>query len=162
MARPEKDDINQPKAKIKQPNKPTEARMKGAQYERNEYVLRVEPGTTIDHLLEPAFWAHLGQKFRPFDIIEVIPDDGCFYARLLVVACDRLWAKMHVLEHHDLSMARSEMPMTDNQNHDVQWKGGTMKFAVIRRNDGAVLKDQFQNPLEGWQWLEGHLKSLAA
>ena len=151
-----------PEPKAKAINKPTEARLKGAAYERNHYLLRVEPGTTIENLLTPEFWSHLGQKLRPTDIVEVIPDDGSYFAILFVVANDRLWAKMHVLGYHDLTEAAKDMPVTDSQNHSVEWKGGTMKFAVIRLSDGAILKSEFQTKLEGWQWLDNHLKSLAA
>lgn len=146
----------------KQPPKPTDARMKLADFQRNRFVVTPEKGVEVNDLLQPAYWAHIATKFRPYDEVTVIPEDGSFYAKLLVIACDRLWAKMHLLEDHDLTPTRKDMPQVEFDGYAVEWKGPLSRFAAIRKSDGVVLKDLFQNQLEGWQWLDGYMKTLAA
>lgn len=143
-------------------SKPTETRLKLADFQRNRFLLSPEKGVDVNDLLQPAFWSHIAGKFRPYDEITVIPEDGGFYATLLVIACDRLWAKVHLLQHVDLTIARKDLPQVEIEGYAVEWKGPLAKFAAIRKSDGVVLKDLFQNQLEGWQWLDGYMKTLAA
>lgn len=137
-----------------------QTRIKEASYMRNEWFVTCPAGTKHEDLLDPEFWRNVGQNFKPFDMIEAVTEDGNWYTRLIVVSADRLWAKVHIVSFSDLIEARKNMPKTDDENHGVEWKGPIAKFAVVRKSDAAILKDGFTTQLEGWTWLDGHLKSL--
>ena len=136
------------------------ARMVLAGYLHNNWDVTTERGTTVEDLLCPEYWAHVAANLRPHDQIHAISEDGSWYARLIVINADRLWAKLHVLEKHDLSASREDMPQAQEEAYEVVWLSAMAKYAVIRRADRAALKEGFQTKLEAFQWLDGYLKTL--
>lgn len=132
-----------------------------AGYLHQTYDVTAERGTELIDIIEPDFWKHVAAKLRPYDTIHVLAEDGSWYARLLVVSADRLWAKVYKLEFHDLTSASKNRPQTQEEEYDVTWTAFG-KFAVQKKgNEGLPpLKDGFQTKLEAFTWLDGHLKTL--
>ena len=136
-------------------------RIKQAEYERTVYVVTVEMGTTKEDLEAPSFWAHFAAKFRPWDRLEVRCDDGSFYAEYLVLACDRVWAKVHRLSH--VTLTTSDISQTQAALQDgleVKYRGPHLKFGVVRKQDGAVLKEGMQTKQEADQYLSEYRKNV--
>jgi hypothetical protein len=140
----------------------TVSRFQESSYAQNTWFVTAPPHTKVEDLLEVEYWRHVGDKLKPFDEIKAITEDGLWYARFLVVSCDRVWAKVKLLEQHDLSVDMKEIPLSSNDNYSVKWKGPIGKYAVVRKSDGSVLKDGLTTQLDGYQWLDGYIKSLAA
>lgn len=115
----------------------TDQRLKSAEYERNLWVVNAEYGTTIDDILNPMYWAHVAQKLKPYDRVEVRIDSGEWLLELMVLGCDRSWAKMHVLHSHQLAPVDEGLPQA--ARHKVEWKGPQHKWAVIRIADGEMI-----------------------
>ncbi len=46
-------------------------RMKLAEYERQDWVINAEDGTSPDDLKDPGFWAHVSAQMKPYDHVEV-------------------------------------------------------------------------------------------
>lgn len=139
-----------------------QTRLKESSFIRTEWFVTCPAKTKIEDLSAPEFWRNVGHMFKQFDDIIAVSEDATWYARFTVINASRLWAKVAMVLFVDLTESHAGMPLTDDQNHCVEWKGPLSKFAVIRKSDSAILKDGFQTNLEGWQWLDGHLKSLAA
>lgn len=139
-----------------------QTRLKESGFVRNVWSVTPPAGEPFKNLASPEYWCHIGAMLKPGDRIDAMPEDGTWFAELLVLSSARLWAKVHVLSHHDLQGAKEDMPLTDDENHTVSWKGPIAKFAVIRKSDSTIIKEGFSTKLDGYQWLEGHLKSLAA
>lgn len=158
MAAPEK----KQETENKKPVPLTEPRIQESSFMRTSWFVTAQPNTKVSDLLDVEFWRHVASKFKPLDIIEAVTEDGLWYARLLVVSCDRVWAKVKLLEEHDLTAEAKEMPTSSNDDYVVKWKGPLAKYCVVRKSDGITLKDGLTSQLDGLQWLEGHLKSLAA
>ena len=157
------DQISQPVspgALKKAPLALNEGRMNEYSFKHTVYAVDVPVNVSVEDILVPEYWRNVGEKLKPFDEIKVVAEDGSWYAWLLVLSAARLWAKVALIVHQDLKEARKDMPLTDDENHEVKWKGPTQKYVVTRKSDGASLKEGFQTQLEGWQWLDGHLKSL--
>jgi hypothetical protein len=112
-------------------------RMKSAEYERNVWVVNAEHGTIVNDVLEPAYWAHVAQKLRPYDRIEVRVDSGEWLLELMVLGCDRNWARVHVLHRYELGPVEAELPAA--QKHKVEWKGPQLKWCVIRVSDSEII-----------------------
>jgi hypothetical protein len=133
-------------------------RFKGSEYERTVWVVTVEEGVTSDDLERPDFWAHVANRMRPFDRIEVRADDGSYFAELLVIAVDRNWAKVKGLMFVQLNEeATGYAP--GSADHIVKWRGPHRKWSVVRKSDNAVLKEECQTQAEATLWLNGHLQS---
>ena len=133
-------------------------RLKLAEFERNTWVVNAEHGTTINDVLEPAYWAHVAQKFRPYDRVEVRVDSGEWMLELLVLGCDRSWARMHVLHRHELAEVEPEMPAA--AKHRVEWKGPQLKWCVIRNADNEILFRGFDKA-QAFAELQRHERAMA-
>lgn len=168
MADPQKKQETQPQLNetaAKAPVKPVviplnQTRIKEASYMRNNWFVTCPVGTKHEDLLDPEFWRNVGQNLKPFDMIEAVTEDGAWFTQLIVINASSLWAKVQTVSFTDLVEAKKNMPKTDDENHCVEWKGPIAKFAAIRKSDSSILKDGFSTQLEGWTWLDAHLKSM--
>lgn len=128
-----------------------------------DYTHTVSEGTPFEDLLKPDYWAHVAQKLRPHTLIKVIPEDGSYWAELLVLSCDRLWAKVFVLRHMDLTeVAEDPAALASRMSEfDILWKGPVKKHVVVRKSDSTIVAEEIQTKGEAKIWLEGHLKTIA-
>lgn len=126
-------------------------------------VFRVNPpaGTTLDEMLEPDYWAHVARRMTPHDIVEVVPEDGSFYARLFVLNADKLWVKMAKLEYVDFGEAAPKLAITDK--FEAKFGGPNVKWRVHNKSDNSLVSnDSFQSRGEAEKWIEQHSKAMAA
>ena len=149
-------------------------RFKLAEHERNIHSITIEEGVTRAQLINPAFLAHVAAKLRPYDQIEVRCDDGTLFAKLLVLQAERTWARVHVLEWHnlttrDVSLSQGEdkesaaaaQKLSPEDDYLVQWKGPHKKWCVIRKVDGAYMREQEADKSAATTWLADWLKITA-
>lgn len=120
----------------------------------------------FEDLLKPECWAHVAQLLRPGYRIEVLAEDGSYFAELLVVSAGRLWAKVAVLRKIDLTEAVGEAPAQGADTvMSIMWSGPHSKFRVIRQNASGgkdVMRDGFETREEASVWMAEHIKALAA
>lgn len=131
-------------------------RMRLAEYETQHWVCTAEQGTVVKDLLEPSYWAHCSAQFKPYDHVEVRIDDGTWLVNLLVLGCDRNWARVHLLSEHKLTSA--DVSLSQAVKHEVQWKGPHLKFCVIRLSDKEVVKDGIADKKDAFAWMSNHEK----
>lgn len=136
-----------------------EDRIKERSFARTDWNVIAETGTTEDNLKVPTYWAHVARQMRAFDMIEVLCEDGSWYARCLVLARGEAWAKVHVLEF--TSLERHVMREGES-DFEVSWGTIQTKFRVIRKKDRRVLKDGLESREAAMAWLHEHKKALAA
>jgi hypothetical protein len=135
------------------------SRFKQAEAVRNVWFAVLEEGTKFEEILDPAYWAHNAAKLRIGDRIEVAPDDGSFFAELIVRAQGNQFAKVALLRKVDLE------PTTETSALDgfeVQWKGQQRKHCVVRLRDKQVVSEGFDTKTAAFAWLGQNAKSLAA
>lgn len=145
------------------------SRFQGAEYARMNYVYTVEAGTPYDELFEPSFWAHVAseKQIRPFDIFEIRPDEGTYFAELLVVEAERNFVRVLEIRYVDLTKAKKSAPINADNGFVVQWAGPHDKFRVVRPakkpgESNAVMKAGFADKDSAQAWLAENRKSLAA
>lgn len=136
------------------------SRVKQGEYERTVWVATVEQGTSRENLKDPSFWAHIANKFRPWDKLEVRADDGTFYAEFLILACDRTWARVFELNYQ--SLTSTDISLTQADAYELRWRGPHLKWGVIRTADNAVVKESCQTKDEAKLWMEGHIQTVGA
>lgn len=131
-------------------------------------VHRVSPveGTKISELMEPAYWSHIAGKLHQYDIIEVIPQGGDFFAELIVVNCSKVHAKVALLSQVKLHKVVADAPKKDenaeDELFDIQFKGPQRKWSVLRKADKAVVKEEFASKDEAAAWLASNRANLLA
>lgn len=134
------------------------SRMRLSEYETQNWVCTAEQGTTVKDLLQPSYWAHTSANFKPYDHIEVRIDDGIWLVELLVLGCDRNWAKVHLLSEHKLTT--SDVSQSQAAKHEVQWKGPHLKHCVIRLSDSEIVKEGISDKKEAYVWMANHEKAI--
>jgi len=139
-------------------------RMKSGDFVRTLWVVTAEQGTTKKDIMTPSYWSHVAAQFRPYDRIEVRVDDGTYFAELLILACDRTWAKVHELTFHSLTTSDVSMTQASEEmaEFDVKWNGPANKFIVLRKSDNEVIKKGFDDKEEAQKFLSGYMKTINA
>lgn len=130
-----------------------------AEHKRRIFSIVPEHGTEFEEVLKPSFWSHIAVNLRISDRIEVLAEDGSYFAELIVRDAGNLFASVGVLRKIDLDPVNSG---EGSDGHEVAWKGPHRKFAVIRKSDDAIVKDGFDAKPAALAWLAGNIKSLAA
>lgn len=132
-----------------------------AEHRRATYVAIVPRGTTKETIEDPTFWAHVSAKIRPWSHIEVQAEDGTFYAELLVLACDRTWARVKLLCFHNLTSSDISQTQAAQINKDYEIKHrGSKRWSVVRRSDNALLQEGLLSEEDASKWLAVHLNTL--
>lgn len=135
------------------------SRMKECEFERTVYTCTAHENTTPEDLLEPAYWTHVAEKFKPFDKVEARADDGTWYAEYLVLETSRRWTRMHLLMVHSLTTADVSVTQAKLQEFTVEYKGPHKLHCVIRVSDGAILKDELRTKADANAWLTERIKA---
>lgn len=113
------------------------------EFARQTLVANPNAGTTLQDLQAPEYWTHIARKLKPHDIIEVIPQDTAYYAKLLVIDSDKLWARVFVLEYKEIAAASSGQSTPNKRdNYKVVWGGGAVKFRVHNASDNSLASEQ--------------------
>lgn len=137
-----------------------EKNLMGAEFARQSFRVTPPEGTKIEEMLEPEYWAHVARKFIPYDILEVVPEDGSFYARLLVLNTSKLWAKMQKLEYIELS---AKKPVQASGKYEPKYGGPSAKWRAVNKSDGSIVStESFQTRDEAEAYIEKLNKEMAA
>ena len=133
--------------------------VRGAEYARNIFCATPEIGTKYEDVLQPEYWKHIASTMHPSDRIEVLAEDGAWFAELFVVSCGKNWAKVCQLRFVELSESKpDEAPAA---KFTVIWRGQTHKHSVVRTSDKAVIKSEFATAADARQWLEQYEAEIA-
>lgn len=138
-----------------------DGRMQPVGYKHNAWDATAEQGTIVLDVLQPNYWRHVAAQFKQFDSITIICEDGTWEAELRVLACDRLWAKVHPKGQWDYTASYSDMPRTQEEEFDVNWNI-TGNYRITRKGQPGMqpIKDGFQTKLAAYEWLDGYIKTL--
>ena len=128
-----------------------------AEHAFQHHVYTAESGDYPEDFLKPEYWALVAAKMQPFDHIEVRTDDGTYWAELLVVACDRTWAKVHKLRDARLQPVGE---VAVDPQFKVEWKGPHHKFCVIRVSDGSMVHSGETDKIAASRWLDGYIRTI--
>lgn len=109
--------------------------MSPADYARTIWHLVPEPGTTLECIQAPEYYAHVAKTLRAGDRVSVAPADGAWLAELYVRATDDNSARVALLSFHDFNPAT---PVEGTPTLDIKHRG-PRGWSVVRRSDKAVL-----------------------
>lgn len=148
------DEIKKPSRKINEIHE--------IQFARTEWVAKPERGTSLAEMLEPAYWASVAKKLRQWDRIEVRPTDGSWLAELVVVVVEPFAVKVHVrwAERFDKIAAIAEDTAVP-AGYSIKHRGRA-GWSVVRDEDTKILAQDLGSRVAAVQFLEHHLRVLAA
>lgn len=143
---PEKQSTPATEKVVKLVHKLRPARLEVAEQARRHYSAAVDKGVTLEDCLKPEFWQHVGDKLSPTDWIEVQPDDGSWYALLLVRSADRISARVAVINYVELSSGGDDSNI-GSVDMKVVWSGRYTKWRIESGigNDKVIIKDGFHD-----------------
>ena len=145
------DKPNKPSKPARAPRKLNASRFSAANQVRNVWAVTPEEGTDFDELLRPDYWAHIAKSLRPNDILEVVPDENDYFARLMVRDVGNIWAEVVLLDRYEFEAIEDRTVRPDGLA--VTWKGPHLRFSVIRVADGKVVKTGFAEKAAASRWI---------
>lgn len=145
-------------AKLTSAQKITEDRVQLAGEVFNTWSVKPKHGTTIEQMLDPAYWAHTSRRLRPLDRLEAVSEDGSWYAEFIVLSQGDNWARVHVLRRVELA---DSTPIED-ANHEVKWGGPARNFMVVRRSDSAILVKDLASAQVAGDWIRDFVGNRVA
>jgi hypothetical protein len=133
-----------------------------AEHMVRHHVVTLPPGSDLQDIFDPAFWAHTADRLRVCDRIDVFDARGSFYAEVIVRAVSQTrpmqgikgGARVFLLRHVDLDPIE---PRARPVEHAVEYRGPADLWCVIRSTDGAVVKSH----IESRELAERHIASMA-
>jgi hypothetical protein len=135
----------------------------GAEFARQTFSATPPAGTNIEEVLAPEFWVHVASKLSPRDIIEVVPEDSAYYAKLFVYDSAKLWAKVRKLEYVELHSAASEAAQPSSDVFEVKFTGPAAKWRAFNKTTGQLLtQDSFQTREEAELYVSKYSRDMAA
>jgi hypothetical protein len=137
----------------------TPLRTQLAEFVRQDWRHHAEQGTQIEDILKESYWALMAKEFKPFDHIEVILETGEWIADLIVMQCDRTWAKVVLKHKFDLAPV-GDLPPDTALLYTISFKGPQRKWTVIRNSDQTAVRDGFGSRSEANDWLASYEKAI--
>ena len=134
-------------------------RMAECEFKRTLYVCTAHENTEPEDLLSPDYWTNVADKLRPWDKIEARADDGSWYAEFLVLETSRRWARVVMLNKHNLTTGDVSLTQAKLDEYSVEFKGPERKWSVIRRNDQEMLHEGEQTKASAFAWLSERIKA---
>lgn len=117
----------------------THTDLKESEFVRPFYCATVPFGTQPNDLLSPEYWAHVANQLKPWARIEARAVDGTWFAEYVVLDVGRTWAKLHMLNQHNLTTPDVALSQANAMSpYEVKWRGPIAKWSVVRKSDSAV------------------------
>lgn len=133
------------------PVKILQRQIQQAEFARTVWVVKPEPGVTLDQMLQPESWAHVSKSLKPGDLIDVLPPDNEWYAELFVRSSGDNEAKLVVLKHYSFA----DVKQIDSEV-EVKHRGEAKKWSVLRKSDKAVLVEGLETRGAAEDWVKAN------
>ena len=132
----------------------------GHEFARNVWCVTVDNTVSVETLSDPRFWVSTSNFFKIGDHIEAMPEDGSWWAHLIVRNVERSSIKTGLINHTHFEDAA--VPSESFGDFEVKWRGPKARFGVIRKMDGNCLHAGFMTKTEAMGWAMEHARAFAA
>ncbi len=117
----------------------------------------IPAGTPIETVMKPDYWAHYTRDIRPMDILWPYCEDASWEANLRVQFVSSVEVKTKLLWKVEHEKADD---VVESETHEVVWKGPAVKYAVVHKDTGEVIKNRLFPKSEAHNFLRRHLQEL--
>lgn len=134
----------------------TPNRMKAAEFVRNVFVAAPPAGTTLEQIQDGEYWKNIHKQLHISDRIEVIPEDGAYFAELYITNVTQYRIGIKLLRSvvlDDAALKPGTVLPSDDSPFQVTWRGAIKKHVAERKADKYVLKDGFNSRADALAWL---------
>lgn len=132
-----------------------------AEHILTQHVVKAEAGLTLDDVMRPQYWSHVAAQLKPMSLIHVYSKDGSFYALLTVRHCTRIEAIVEPVLVKEFK-ALERLAQSEGREFITRYGSAASGWQVLRAADKQLVKDGFDTERQAQEWLDGHLKALAA
>ncbi len=136
--------------------KALQARFSPAQGARNIHRYIMPREDQLADLLENDYWGHVQARFNINDRIEVNPDDGSFYAELMVRSTTFGYVVTAVINFVEFDGPVSSL--TVPEEYLIKFDGPYLKW-LVKRFD-KVMVEKLETKDLAQKWLKNHLRDL--
>ncbi len=136
--------------------KALQARFAAAQGARNIHRYIMPREDQLADLLETDYWGHVQARFNVNDRIEVNPDDGSFYAELMVRSTTFGYVVTAVINFVEFDGPVNKL--TVPEEYLIKFDGPYLKWQVKRFDQVMVEKLETKDLAQ--TWLKNHLRDL--
>lgn len=112
--------------------------IKPAEYTRTVFSVTATHGQTIEDFKDPEAWVHVTNILSKHDRIEVIAEDGTFFAEGIVTKVTKISAYIQFFTHIELS-GSAEASVKKELAYSCEF-AGPHKWRVIRTSDKEVVE----------------------
>ena len=133
-----------------------------SEHANTNWTVRVKAGTPYEALSTPEYWLDLTASLPviPYDTINAVWADNSMWAQVLVVDCDRSWGAK-VVELRKIDFDKSEAkPVEVPPGYLIEWRGMSDKHVIVRKSDGAVIRNGIKRREDAVIALMEHLKTV--
>lgn len=128
------------------------------EFSSTRYRLYVPPevgGEPVEprNLLDPKFWTHCAKQLKLHDEVRVICEDGSWVAKYFTRGVGQNEVHMAMIEEIWLDKVPNSTGanLSTEEKYEVKWGSPTVKYRVIRKSDGFVVKEGMSKQ-EAEQW----------
>jgi hypothetical protein len=132
------------------------------EYAVRQMVARPQRELPYEELLKPGAWSHhtQHQTINPGTLIHVLPEDGSYYALLIVQSKNPLGMAVAEVLKKDLNEASALMSVSAEAVY-VEW-GGAHKWRIVRAADNDILAKEFTNEQDALGWAASNRKKIVS
>lgn len=113
-----------------------------AEFKNTRKWVCLPEGTSFERCLEPDYWANIANSLTICDVVEIHTDTRSFYGEVYVRDKGRNWAKVSPIEFKQFDAKLDESPA--DPAYEVAFKGPVLKWCVIRKDSGDVIRDKIE------------------
>jgi hypothetical protein len=133
-------------------------RLQNAAHYYASYAVVLPFGLSFEDALKPEFWAHCAPKLRQHDLIRLIPEEGTYFAELLVLSSGRGFVNVKTLRH--VSLGAEDLDASNVSDLvEVKWRGPHSKWSIVRNSDSTVLKEGIVEKADALREAAGYAKA---
>jgi hypothetical protein len=128
-----------------------------AQFKRNEWRLELSEAHGMSDVENSRLWGDILGKIARGDTVEAFKADSGEWAKFVASEVGPGFIKMGRVEGY--TPAAVEIPEGALK---VKWNVGKRSFDVAREADGFVMSGGFQTKASAAEWINDHMKKMAA
>ena len=135
--------------------------MDHSHYMRIHMTATVPPGTTLEDVTEPSYWANHAFRLKPGAVIEVLSEDNALDCELRVMELGPTFAKMRVLRHYvETAVIRKSPAVNLIDEVKCEYANKTDRWRVVHK--GEVIQSGFGTEKEALAAADEYRSKLAA
>jgi hypothetical protein len=138
-----------------------------AEFKSRRWRAELTEDQIVEDTADPTFWRHQADKIMGHDvlnakgrgdILEVFKPDTSEYVELLVTEIGKGFVKTRLISHSK----PDDVAVPDASPLTTKWNVGKRAHEVVRKSDNAVMAGGFQSKGSALEWIERHVKAMAA